>query len=579
MANPLKKKLFYQTLAYFLPIVIASIIITSVILSLSTNRFFQKTILADYKNIIQTTAGSISLYYEDARTNLESLAQVLSSLRLDPWQKEIALTAFLQENPQFSAIDLISTQGCMIAQVLPASLFQNEAQKDLIDQAVSGRIAVSKVTANGNELPHVDFFVPVFGLGQVEEILRARLSLKYIWDILEGIRIGETGQVYVMDGSGRVIAHKEIHRVLQPCQGATPEALNAIREKAGPMECDAEHSSYNLGIYISDLDWVVGVTQPRSEVYGYLYQNIYWAALISLIIAVCSVLLAWKGTRRLLAPINALHGEVLNISRGDLDHIVPIDREDEIADLSRAFNEMTGSLKKYLDQEVETACTLAHHKSLAILGTVASEVSHEVRNSLLGVQMMLNGLKREPLSPSGQEVVKIIEKEMEQNSSLVKGFLKIARKPDLKLARGPLDGLIREVLDRIRPEAGSRGIAVTLNWDPAIPHIRMDAALINNAFANLVKNSVEAMNGSGSLAITGKIAQEEILVSVSDTGSGMDSETLERIFEPFFSTKGDQGIGLGLAIVKSNIEAHGWTIECASSPGKGAEFIIRVPLD
>jgi signal transduction histidine kinase len=323
----------------------------------------------------------------------------------------------------------------------------------------------------------------------------------------------------------------------------------------------------------------VGVTQPRSEVYGYLYQNIYWAALISLIIAVCSVLLAWKGTRRLLAPINALHGEVLNISRGDLDHIVPIDREDEIADLSRAFNEMTGSLKKYLDQEVETACTLAHHKSLAILGTVASEVSHEVRNSLLGVQMMLNGLKREPLSPSGQEVVKIIEKEMEQNSSLVKGFLKIARKPDLKLARGPLDGLIREVLDRIRPEAGSRGIAVTLNWDPAIPHIRMDAALINNAFANLVKNSVEAMNGSGSLAITGKIAQEEILVSVSDTGSGMDSETLERIFEPFFSTKGDQGIGLGLAIVKSNIEAHGWTIECASSPGKGAEFIIRVPLD
>jgi methyl-accepting chemotaxis protein len=173
----------------------------------------------------------------------------------------------------------------------------------------------------------------------------------------------------------------------------------------------------------------VGLTQPRSEVYGYLYQNIYWAALISLIIAVCSVLLAWKGTRRLLSPIHALHRQVRNMGQGKLEQKVSIERKDEIGDLGNAFNEMTGSLKKYVDQEVGTARTLAHHKSLAILGTVASEVSHEVRNSLLGVRMMLNGLKREPLSPSGQEIVEIIEKEMAQNSSLVKGFLKIARKP------------------------------------------------------------------------------------------------------------------------------------------------------
>jgi hypothetical protein len=234
MSNPLKKKLFYQAITYFLPIVVFSIVLTSVILSLSTNRFFQKTVLADYKNIIQTTAGSISLYYEDAQTNLESLARLIGSLKLEPWQKEIALTAFLQDNPKFTAIDLISAQGHMVAQVLPDSPFQKEAHKDLIDQAMSGRIAVSRVTADGGELPKVDFFVPLFRLGHVDEILRARLSLKFIWDILDDIRIGEKGQVFVMDDSGRMIAHKEIHRVLQPCQGATPEALKTIREKAGP---------------------------------------------------------------------------------------------------------------------------------------------------------------------------------------------------------------------------------------------------------------------------------------------------------------------------------------------------------
>ena len=85
MGSLVKKKLFYETLAFILPLVIFSIILTSVALSLANQRFFQKTILQDYTNIIKTAAGSISLFVENARTDLESLALVMASLKLDPW--------------------------------------------------------------------------------------------------------------------------------------------------------------------------------------------------------------------------------------------------------------------------------------------------------------------------------------------------------------------------------------------------------------------------------------------------------------------------------------------------------------
>lgn len=576
-----KKKLFYQTLVFILPFVIGAIFLTSMILSLTTHRFFKKTILADYANIITTAAGGIALFVENTRVELESLALVTASLKLDPWQKEIALTAFVHQNPRFSGVDLISPQGVIIASAEPEALSQPSPNRDLIDLALSGRTAVSQVMAEKNALPHMDFYVPVVRLGQVEEILRARLSLKFIWEILEGIRIGESGQVYVMDGSGRIIAHREIHRVLHPSDVITPEALNAIHEKIGPVEWVEvnDDAAYNLGIYVPDIDWIVSLTQPRREVYAYFYQNSYWVGLIILLIAIGAVFWGWRGSRRLLAPIQTLHLHVRRISRGDLDQNISIDREDEIGDLGRAFNEMIDALKHYVDREVETACTLAHGKNLAALGTVASKVSHEMGNFLFGLEMMLSGLKKEPLSPNGKHILKNIESAMAQTRIFIRQFMNFARKPALNFTRGSLDGLIREVLDALRPEADGRGIAVAVNWDPTIAPINMDAGLMNHVFTNLVKNSIEAMAGSGNLTITGKAAGEHLLVSVMDTGPGMDAETLERIFEPFFTTKGVLGNGLGLPIVKSNIEVHDGTIECISAPGQGTEFLIRLPLD
>jgi len=586
MGSPVKKKLFYQTMAFILPFVILSIAATAIVLSVTTHRFYKKTILQDYTNIINTAGNGISLFMDNARLDVESLARVMASLKLDSWEKDIALTAFLHQNPQFMNIDIVSANGGVTSSAPSSDPLADPApvasHPDLMDRALSGQTAVSKVMKDENSLPHVDFYVPVFRLGKVDEILRAHLSLKFIWDTLEGIRIGKKGQVYVMDGSGRVIAHREIHRVFQSPCALTPETLKAIREQSGPVEwvetCDG--ALYNLGIYLPGLDWIVALTQPRKEVYQYLYENSFWAALISLVIAACVILRGWWGTRRLLAPIKTLHRQVMDIGRGNLDQTIAIDREDEIGDLGIAFNKMTVSLKKYLEQEIETARAMAHAKNLAALGTVASKVSHEMGNFLFGLQMMISGLKKEPLSQNGLNTLKTIENEMAQTRIFIHAYMNFAKKPALNFTRRSLDGVIREVLETLRPKADEREIGLALDWDPAIPPIRLAPVLMNQVFTNLVKNSLEAMEGGpGTLTITGKAAGEQLLVSIADTGPGMDAETLEKLFEPFFSTKGVLGNGLGLAIAKSNIEAHGGTIECVSGPGKGAEFLIRLPME
>ena len=577
-----KKKLFYQTLAFILPLAVLPIVITCIILTLSSYQFFQKTVHQDYIAILQTAADAIGMFIGNAQDSMESLARVTTSVKLDAWGKEMALTAFIYENPQFSSIDLVSADrktgiAAASAQTAPTAL-----HADLIDRALSGSVAITGVLTAKNGIPYVDIAVPVLRLGKVAEVLCGRLSLKYLWDILEKIRIGKAGEAYVMDLSGCAIAHREMDQVVCRTESETPEIITRIRTSGKPVEwvkTTPKGDFYHLGMYAPKLDWIVAIRQPRQEVYAFLYGNIAWAFLITVLICIGVSYRGWRGSQRLLSPIRNLHRQVMEVSQGNLDRKVSFDREDEIGDLGVAFNQMTTSLKKYVEHEVETARTLAHAKNLATLGTVASKVSHEMGNFLFGIQMIMKGLKKEPLSENGLNILKTIENDVAQTRIFTQEFLKFAKKPTLNFARRSLVRVIREVLEAFRPEANGRGIILALNWDPAISPIRIDAVLMHQVFTNLVKNGLEAMAGAGNLTITGKAAGEHLLVSVSDTGPGVDAETYEKLFEPFFTTKGVLGTGLGLSIVKSSIEAHGGTIECVSEPGKGTEFLIRLPME
>ena len=577
------KRLLYRFLLFFLPFIIISITITGLVLSATSYNFFRKTVAQDYRNIISSSAGEIRLFMENARNNLESLALLVSATGLDRWQEKMALTGFLQSNPQFVSLSLYSLdKEVTVTTVLEGDTPPPAPDSTMFNQAVSGQSIMSGVMIAGQDMPVVHMAVPIRRQGATYEVLWAELNLKSIWDVLTGIRVGRSGQVYIMDLSGRTIGHRQIDRVIKATPPDNPAIVTSLRTASGPTEWTEQNNGqdyYNLGVYVPGLDWIVVLSQPGQEIFTYLYRNIFWAVLLTLGLCGMAIVFGWSWIRRLLAPIHRLHDQVRSIGGGDLNGKVTIDSTDELGDLGRAFNEMTDSLKVYIEREVESTRALMHAQNLAVLGTTSSKVTHEVGNFLNNIDLAMSGLKNESLSPRGEKILEILKRESGRVKAFIQRFLQFARKPDLQMRKQPLAPVIREVMETYRPAAEKQNVEITLNWPETLPPVNVDAGMLGQVVNNLIKNSLEAMSGPGTICISGVVDGRVMVITLSDSGAGMEEAVRARIFEPFYTTKGAGGTGLGMAIVKTIVESHRGAIECFSTVGKGTTFEIRLPLD
>jgi signal transduction histidine kinase len=581
MKHRKKTKILYRFLLFVLPFIVISIGMTGVILTWTGYVNFQKTIRQDYGNIIKSSAGEIRLFMENAKNSLVSLASVIAATKIDDWQQQMALAAFNHRTPEFMAVSLIPPTGKTVATTRWEP--QNFAETDsvLFKKALSGETAVSHVMMLKEELPFAYIAVPVKKLGQVTEILWGELNLKSVWDVLEGITIGRTGQVFIMDLSGRYVAHREIDRVVAPPPKDKPKIFETIRQSDQPIQWTEYKDGkqiYRLGIYIPNLDWVIVLQQPLPEIYAYLYRNIYLAVFLTAVICLLTVLVGWRYVKRFLTPLESLHQQVQRISKGDLEHKVSVKSEDEIGELGHAFNHMTDALKDHIQREIETAKDLVHARNLAVLGTTSSKVTHEVGNLLNNVGMTLRMLKQETLSPKGEKAMELLEKESLRVREFIHSFLQFAKKPELRLTETSMGSVVSEVVTALKPEADQRNICFELDWPDDLPRINIDSGLFYQAFINLVKNSLEAISESGFIRIAGYIEAEHLCVQIEDTGSGIDPKILEHIFDPFISTKGTKGTGLGMSIVKTIVEAHGGTIEILSETEKRTRVILCIPI-
>jgi two-component system NtrC family sensor kinase len=581
MKKTRKTKILYKFLLFVLPFIILSILITSVILTWTSYNYFQKTIKQDYENIIKSSAGEIGLYMEHAHRGLETLSLAMSATKIDLWQKQMALAAFTHKNSEFMSVSLVSAQGRHIASTRWESPGFASVPTALFKKALLGQTAVSEVLLTQESLPFIHIAVPVMKLGQVAEILWGELNLKSIWDVLEGISIGRTGHVYIMELSGRYIAHREIDRVVSAPPEQKPEILKEVRASDIPVTwIEQKHGTrfFCLGAYVPRFDWVIVLEQPVPEIYAYLYRNIYRAVLITASVCLISLILGWWVVRCFMAPIQILHQQVQRIGQGNLEQKVSINSTDEIGDLGVAFNDMTDSLKEHICREVETAKELVHAKNLAVLGTTSSKVTHEVGNLLNNVGMSLSLLKDETLSQKGAKALEILDKESVRVREFIQNFLQFAKMPELRMTKIALAPVIKEVLAAYEPEAEKRQIRFQLDWSNDLPEINADPRLFYQVMNNLIKNSMEAIWESGIIKISGTVRDAHLCVIVEDTGSGIDPDILDKMFDPFFTTKGKKGTGLGMSIVKTIIHAHGGTVECQSDMEKGATVILRLPL-
>ena len=330
--------------------------------------------------------------------------------------------------------------------------------------------------------------------------------------------------------------------------------------------------------------------------------KIYTACAL-LLIMVLSWFFIWRVVDR---PITALQRATEHIASGDLGYQIQVRSEDELAELARSFNEMSGRLESEHNQNVAWTHTLeervdqktreltrAHEHALqtekmASIGKMAAVLAHEVNNPLSGIltyaKLLRKWIDREDCGASRRaeicDSLDLIASESRRCGDLVKNLLTFSRTTPMNLQPTDINHVIDQSLRLVQHQLDLAGIHVQPQLEPDLLPVRCDAAQIEQVLLALIMNAMDAMPQGGNLWVISSSIDHRVQIIVRDDGNGIPAEILPRIFEPFLTTKETgRGVGLGLAISHSILERHNGMIEVQSEVGRGTTFTVMLPAD
>ncbi|HTB61531.1 MAG TPA: HAMP domain-containing sensor histidine kinase, partial [Polyangia bacterium] len=290
----------------------------------------------------------------------------------------------------------------------------------------------------------------------------------------------------------------------------------------------------------------------------------------------------------------------------------PVETLDEVGRLSEGFNRMLERLSKAdaqirafnqrLGAEIEKATHDLSEKNVALgqlnrllndtrldnaskvrlatLGQLAAQLAHEIGTPLSSVSGHIQlALLQRDLPAVLRERLDVSAREIERISKIVRDYLDSTRPLEPERSPTAIPKLLEEAVELVQGVAPGKRVAVTWRVDAALGELVTDPGLLRQIVVNLVANALDAVDKNGRIEIAARPVDDDVLISVRDTGHGIPPDDLRRIFEPFYTTKGrGKGTGLGLAICRQLTAALGGAISVESAPGKGSTFTVRLPM-
>lgn len=333
---------------------------------------------------------------------------------------------------------------------------------------------------------------------------------------------------------------------------------------------------------------------PNLDIIGVLEMSINYAAVLSIwkssqplgiIVSLLALFVLTSIILRLFEkiinrPIFNLKNRMEKIQEGDFTSKVPITKDDEIGDLAKSFNVMITKLEeanKRIEELHEKQMEKAEH--LASLGEIAAGLAHDVRNPISGMKGAIEIIhNKTDDSDSNKEVFKEVLVQIDKIDNVIRDLLRFARPKDLDIRVNPVEECIENSIKLAQMRVKNKDIQFHFSKPDKNIIARLDADKIQDVLLNLLLNSIAAIKIKGNVTIELSVQNEKnLIISVSDDGSGIPKEQLSQIFQPFFTTK-SEGTGLGLSICSKIITAHSGTIEVESTEGKGTTFTIYLPI-
>ncbi len=401
-------------------------------------------------------------------------------------------------------------------------------------------------------------------------------------------RVAKTGYIFAMDTNGTFTIHPEqegenfydirdsdgnafIRQMCETQQGWIRypwqnSALEAPRYKIVRYE------------YFPPWDWIVAVGCYEDEFYESADRISSDTAQITLLTTMAAglfslVLVTWVSSV-ITRPIQHMIQVIRRVKAGHMREKMEITTTDELGELAQTFNKMTEIIQK--NKEMEES--LAQHGKMASLGILSSGVAHEINNPLgviLGYAGYLEG-KIDPDDPN-YTYIHEIKRESKRCKKIVQDLLSYARTPKSVLEVTDLNALLEQIVNFAANHADMHHVHIRCNFAADLPPVEVDGDQMRQIAINLLLNAGGAIRNNGEIVVESALEDDEVIIRITDTGCGMDNETLERIYEPFFTTK-ERGTGLGLAISKQIVEQHQGTIQIHSRLGAGTSVTLRLPL-
>jgi signal transduction histidine kinase len=285
-------------------------------------------------------------------------------------------------------------------------------------------------------------------------------------------------------------------------------------------------------------------------------------------------------SRNMVSRLQQLIAVVEKAGTGNFPRMPVPSEKDEVGVLISTFNEMEEQLAQREEEIEKKNAELLRSKKLAAIGTLASGVAHELNNPLNNIYLSAQMLEREKkadCSPMVNEILNDIVGQTIRVKRIVGDLLEFARGKEPLMKEVDLKEIIMGAYKLVSSSMDTIGVNFSVDTEAEAVRISADPEQIERVFINLFANAIDAMSGSGELKVKLQKDGLAVRVLVSDTGRGIPPDAVEKIFEPFYTTR-DKGTGLGLAIVFNIIKKHGGEIDVESREGEGTTFTITLPV-
>jgi len=409
------------------------------------------------------------------------------------------------------------------------------------------------------------------------------LSLGEVGQVIAGMlqayQIGDMKQVHILAQETtrkslvRIILIDHVGRVVVDSSGQLPENTLLGNDQAFTTNLI---STSTMPVLVVSTDaartFVAPNVPPVSDTSAQNFLSVVDHSLWLVIVAawLLALLLTLAFSNNILKPVGELTRIARRMEQGDLSQRVKIRSKDEIGKLAHAFNTMADSLER----------------SEELRRNMVSDVAHELRTPLTNIRGYLEGLKDHVVDPTQDIIVSLYEESLILSRLVVDlQELSLAEAGQLYLVRKPLalEEIIVKAVSSLQFQANSKQIWLQVDIPPHLPGVLADAERAGQILRNLLSNAITHTPPGGEITVSARASHDEVLVSVQDTGEGIEEEHLPNVFERFYRTDASRsratgGSGLGLAIVRQMVEAHNGRVEVKSSLGRGSCFAFTLPI-